>query len=163
MRGERIAEIPPDYCGAWNYSKADATNIPWEPFDSFLSWLSQPPHLFHCDSEPIGVAVLKRVMGYKWTQIGWERFWYAHAPTRMRETQMAYTDVENNIEEALSTINVLMLSDIDRVEMKYQDRLLNILLARRRANKTTLFSVYKGFSTVKDDLQSFLMDSVAAK
>jgi len=80
----------------------------------------------------------------------------------MRETFQIFDGLENNIEEALRVINVVMLSDIDRVEVKYQGRLLNVLLARQRTGKTTLFSTFKGFGTLSPDIREFLSEAIPA-
>lgn len=162
VRGEKIAEIPHDYQGVWNYTNVETANIPWEPLPAFLVWLAQKPHLFQC-SDPVGAAIIKRVMGFNWTQIGSERFWYVHAPTRLGETYMDFGAIENNIQDSLMATRTVMFSQIDRVEGRYQERLLNILLARQLAGRNTLFSTFKRIESLSSDLQDFLMQAVRAE
>ena len=80
----------------------------------------------------------------------------------MRECNEYTEGVENNIEEMLSTVNVIVMVDIDRVESKYHERLLNILLTRKRTGKITIFSVYESITQLPMNLQEFLSDARTA-
>jgi len=163
-RGERVSELPPQYQGKFSYLDVDTiSRLPWNPYKSFLKWFCEYPRLIDCKkNEALAVALLKHSFQNKWTQIGTERFWYVHIPRRMRECNEYTEGVENNIEEMLSTVNVIVMVDIDRVESKYHERLLNILLTRKRTGKITIFSVYESITQLPMNLQEFLSDARTA-
>lgn len=161
-RGERIAEIPPQYQGKFSHCDVSST-VPWEPYRSFLEWISEYPRLIDCKkNEALAVAILKHAFQNKWTTIGSERFWYVHIPKRMRECNEYSDGVDNNIEDMLATVNVVVMVDIDRVEPKFHERLLNILLTRKRTGKITIFTVYDSIKMLPMNLQEFLSDARTA-